>query len=192
MEYQEIIKRINFAINNIKHNDLIRDFPNVVNDLYYMYNDLEKDISKLPEGEILLYGNDIEAKVIEYFSVLTNKYIKLKYNTDIKIELEQRYNMTSISAGAYDVKEDKIKYSPFGLLINKVNKSSYLQTFLHEAKHKMQHDVYLGDNIYKILALSPNGIILAKEYAYGKSKLVIFIWKIIIVYILKQMQKFFL
>lgn len=170
MNYQAIIKRLDLAINNIKQDNLITNFKNLINDLYYIYKELDKDIEKLDPVEIFLNGTEIEEKILEYFSIFTTKYIELKYNTTIEIESVDGYNVVATAAGAFDSKDGKIKYSPLGILVSKVNKSSYIQTFLHEAKHKMQHDNYQANNIEELLHNSENIIILAKEYAYDKSK----------------------
>lgn len=169
MDCKYIVNKINQMIKNIKQKDIISNFPEILNDLHYIYYTLEQDESKLDDVDIFMNGPNIDKKVIEYFSIFTQKYIKFKYNTDIEIELHEDYNLATAS-GAYDCKDNKIKYATLGILIGKINTSSYLHTFLHEAKHKMQHDSYSKTNAKDFLSNSENAVILAKEFAYGKGK----------------------
>ena len=59
----------------------------------------------------------------------------------------------SIANAGYDSTADVIKYSTFGMILGKQNQSSYLQTYLHEGRHKKQHDIYNSTELEKIINL---------------------------------------
>ena len=165
MNYKNIINRLNLAIDNIEKSNFISNYPNIIEDLNYIYFDLDEERSKLNNKEQFIYGADIENKIMEYFAKFTKHYLKIFYNANIDIERSEESSMSIANAG-YDSKQDKIKYSSFGMSLGRINKTSYIQIFLHESRHKLQYDVYKTTNIENVLNFSGNSIILIKEKIY--------------------------
>lgn len=165
MDYNKIIERINLAIANLEHPNFTSNFPIVIDDLKYIYIDLDNEIEKMDEVEQFEHSSEIEAKLMQYFAKLTQKYIETTHNTKINIECTDDYSFATV-VGGYDNKADKIKYSTFGMTLGRKNRSSYFQTFLHESRHKMQYDAYRTNSIDEILNFKGNSILLLKDKIY--------------------------
>ena len=165
MDAKIIINKINAAINNINKANFINNFPMILDDLNYIYFDLPNDTRKMSSVEQFTHGSEIEIKLMEYFAKLAKTYMRVIRNMKVQIECSDEYSMSIANAG-YDSTADVIKYSTFGMILGKQNQSSYLQTYLHEGRHKKQHDIYNSTELEKIINFDGNGILLLKEDIY--------------------------
>ena len=85
MHYNNIITRINLAINNLDKVNFISSFENIINDLEYIFFDLDTDKNKMSDVEQFEYGTNIEEKLMEYFSKLAKYYMQINYNKNVNI-----------------------------------------------------------------------------------------------------------
>lgn len=168
MTVKDIVNKQDLAIQNLNQENFIENFPNILNDIQYIYYGIKSDRSQLSEIDDFLNGLTITEKSIEYSALLVKQYIKLKYNIDLKIEKNDTYDLSMVSGG-YSNKEDVIKYSTMGISLGSNNTLSFIQTFLHEARHKIQHTSYNESDVSELLKFPPNMIILAKDYVFESS-----------------------
>lgn len=78
---------------------------------------------------------------------------------DITIK-ESKENSLSIAGGGYNKYDDTIYYSFMGALLSIESDLSFLHTFLHEGRHKMQNDYFKSDDL---LSIPPYMLINLKE-----------------------------
>ena len=146
MSYTKIIDKINKAIENLETDNIIANFPSIIEDLYYIYFTLKHDKDSLDSKEKFYHSKDISAKIMEYFAKLTEKYMKLIHNTNVNIKNVEDYNL-AMASGGYNSNNDVKEYNSFGLTLGRQNTTSYLETFLHESRHKMQHATYNTNDV---------------------------------------------
>lgn len=168
MQSQEIINKLDRMIELVKQENFIINFPEIVNSLEYIYYILAQERKEMTPQEQYLHGVDITGKVIQFFSELVKQYIHLKYNKSIVIKREDIYSL-AVANGGYNSKSDEINYSIMGMMLGAINPTSYIHTFLHEARHKIQHDLCKEKQIIEILKYPPHMIILSKTKAYIES-----------------------
>lgn len=156
---EKINTRLNKAIENLDKQDFVELFPLILNDLEYILVDFKNDVNALAPGENYKYGFSFTEKKITYFAKLTKIFFEKIFGVDINIIESNEYSFATVGGG-YDFRSSNIYYSNFGIMISGKSDLSFLHTFLHEGRHKMQHDFYKSS---ELLSFPPYMLKLLRE-----------------------------
>lgn len=155
----KINERLNIALSNLDKENFEEIFPLLLDDLEYILVGLNNDFDKLSLDQQFEYGILFEEKNLTYFSKLAKIYFKMRFEIDIDVVPDDDYNL-SMAGGGYNALNDTIYYSPFGVAMSRKSDLSFLHTCLHEVQHKMQHSVYICD---ELLSFPPYMLKVLKE-----------------------------
>ena len=140
MKGKKILNNMSKRVQKIKTSKIETNFPEIIEDLIYIWNDLIYECEELSEDEFRDNIYEINKQIITYFAELVKIYAKEKYGITFNYEIDE---ITSLGgSAAYNSKENKIMISVMANLIHAINTSSYLQTILHEVEHIRQHNYY--------------------------------------------------
>lgn len=156
---EKIYARLDQAIANLDKESMKELFPLILEDLRYILISLKMQEESLTPVERFKNGADLTKKVTEYLAKLGTVYFKHVYGIDIKVINCDDYGLSTAGAG-YSSKDGNIYYTDFGVILSKQSDLSFLHTTLHEGRHKMQHDQYKADDLFKF---EPHMLRLLKE-----------------------------
>lgn len=164
MNPEQIINRMNHAIENIQARDFLARMPMILDDMDFVFRTSLAEVDKLTPGQQLNSGYRIKRLAIQYAAALADQYHRMVYGEKLNIVEETDYNL-SIARGQYDSKNDKIRYSGVGMLLggSKTGNWDALHTFLHESRHKRQQDGYKIGDIAKLAHYPAQLFLLIKE-----------------------------
>lgn len=156
---EKIYTRLDQAIANLDKESMKELFPLILEDLRYILISLKMQEESLTPVEKFQNGADLTKKVTSYLAKLGTVYFKHVYGIDIKVINCDDYGLATAGAG-YSSKDGNIYYTDFGTILSKQTDLSFLHTTLHEGRHKMQHDQYKADDLFKF---EPHMLRLLKE-----------------------------
>ena len=166
MTKEEINKRLDQCLTNIKEQDIVSNFPQLLKDLDYILNKYPEDENSLPLVEQFNYGVEFYEKVMDFYLEFVKKYMKSCYGKEIEFVKDNQIALAGCAG--YDAKEDIIHVDSFGFLLGGNEKTSMLQTILHESRHKLQNDAYHEKEIDSFLQYPENMILLLKENIFER------------------------
>ena len=147
-----------------KLNDMIKNlpktYPNIDEDINYIWNTLPDEMEELTYDQLLEYNYLINRLVITYLAEIAIRYknMNVKYNVDETVSFA--------GTAAYDKENNKILFSTLVMMLCAENTTSYLQTIFHELRHVSQHQFYNEENIDELIKYDPKLILVLKHHIY--------------------------
>ena len=139
---------------------------NIIDNIDYIWNELVEDMLSLSDEELREVQYPINQIIIEYFISIINQILIQNRMPEYRYKIDEILSIGGTAA--YDSQRDIIYLSILRMILDSVNTTSYMQTLLHEYRHKIQHQFYKEKNIKDIEKYPPHMILIAKHYAYEK------------------------
>lgn len=127
-------------VEKTKKTDYDTYFPQMIEDLIYIWNDLVDDLEECTNQERINNIYDINETIINYFMEIVKVFAKEKYQLEVEYEIDDIKTLGGCAA--YDAENNKILISVMGMMLKAINTSSYLQSIFHELEHQRQHEFY--------------------------------------------------
>ena len=164
MSPEEIINRMNHALENIQASDFLARMPLILDDMEFVFMTSIAKVDRLSPEEQVNYGYKIKRLAIQFSAALVEQYHRMVYAEKLKIVEKSDFHL-SIARGQYDPKDDEIRYSGVGMLLDgsKVGYWDAVHTFLHDSRHKRQQDGYKIGDISKLAHYPAQLMLLIKE-----------------------------
>ena len=164
MSPEQIINRMNHAIEDVQAGDFLAKMPLILDDMEFVFNTSLAEVDRLTPDKQLNYGYKIKRLAIQFSAALVEQYHRMVYGEKLNIVEESDFNLYE-DRDQYDPKDDKIRYSGVGMLLegSKVGYWEAVHTFLHDSRHKRQQDGYKIGDIAKLASYPAQLMLLIKE-----------------------------
>lgn len=146
----------------LKRQDIIKDFPSILEDLEFIIKKYKLEIDNLTEDQMINHIYDLEYYKIDYLSELMRKYMELTWNKKFNYEIADGKLLTS-SAG-YNQDSNIVTISVIGLIMNSDNLIDTIRTIIHEYRHQQQFYFMHEKDIKGILNYPSYFINIARNY----------------------------
>ena len=158
---KQIEERLKTMFLSLKDKNIIEYFPTILSDLEYIIKDYPKEMEALSDDDRINYLKYIEYYKIYYLSELMKKYMEMTWNKEFSYEVLDSFFFNSSSG--YNIKEDRVLISTYGIILNSSNTIDSIRSISHEFRHQLQYKFLKEKELSNILDYPPYFINIIKN-----------------------------
>ena len=157
----ELENKIKEMSTSLKDKDIVEYFPTILNNLEFIIETYNTEITGLSEEDRINNIYNIEYQKIDYLAELIKKYMELTWQKEFRYEIIPGYLFNS-TAG-YNQRDDIVTISIFGMILNSTNTIDSIRSIAHEFRHQLQYRFLHEKDFESILTYPPYFITIMKN-----------------------------
>lgn len=167
MTREDIIRKLDSCNACVSSENRIETFPELMDSLNYVFNELQEEEKALSPEDQLAYGAEFFDKKVDFYLGLVKRFLDYFYG--MKLNIIKDDNIAFSKSAGYNFETKELKVSPLAFSLREKNVTSVLEDIFHEVRRKMQMDSYHSKSLQEFFKHSPNSMILLKEYLYEQA-----------------------